>query len=95
MLSKCKKIAYKFEQKLCGFPDDKNSNRRKLLIREFHETLLKVIYQKTKLIHESCFVLIMDGGLYYDTCRTIVILLAEGIWEGATYMILVSKISIV
>ena len=24
----------------------------------------------------------MDGGLYYDTQRSIVILLAEGIWGG-------------
>ena len=42
MLSKCKKIVYKCKQKLCGLSEDKNSNRMKLLIREFQETLLKV-----------------------------------------------------
>ena len=33
---KCKQI-------LCGFPEDKSSNRRKVLIIEFHEKLLKDI----------------------------------------------------
>ena len=35
----------------------------------------------------------MDGRLYYDTRRNIVILWAEGIW-GEIYVILVSKISL-
>ena len=56
MLSKCKKIVYSLtlfgvrykrfvelecKQKLCGFPEDKNSNRRKVLICEFHKNCLK------------------------------------------------------
>ena len=58
-LSKCKKIAYSLtlfgirynrilqnfqcRQKLRSFTQDKNSNRRKVLIRKFHKKLLKVI----------------------------------------------------
>ena len=38
MLSKCKKIVYKCEQKLCNFPEVINSNSKKVLIHEFQET---------------------------------------------------------
>ena len=56
MLSKCKKIVYSLtlfgvrykrfvelecKQNVCGFPEDKNSNRRKVLIHEFHKNCLK------------------------------------------------------
>ena len=41
------------KQKFCGFPEDKKSNRRKVLICEFHKKLLKVICAKTKLICKS------------------------------------------
>ena len=75
ILSICKKIGHKCKQKLCGFTEDKSSNRRKLLIHEFQETLFKVMCKKTKLIHESWFILIM----YYDTQGSIVKLLEEGI----------------
>ena len=55
ILSKRKKIVYSLtlfgvrykwfvelecKQKLCGFPEDKNSNRRKVLIHEFHKNCL-------------------------------------------------------
>ena len=52
------------------------------MICEFQKTLLQVICEKTKLIHESWFLLIMDRELHYDTQRSIVILLAERIWGG-------------
>ena len=78
MLSKCKKVVYKCKQKLCGFREDKKCNKRKLLIHEFQETLLKVICKKTKLIQKS--ILIMDRGLYYDPRESIASLLAERIW---------------
>ena len=38
----------KCKQKLCGFPENKSSNRMKVLIREFDKKLLKVIREKSK-----------------------------------------------
>ena len=43
------------KEKLRGFPHDKNSNRRKVLIREFHKKMLKAIHEKVNLIHKSRF----------------------------------------
>ena len=43
----------KCEQELSGFLEDKNSNRKKVLICRFHKKLLKVINKKAKLIHKS------------------------------------------
>ena len=40
----------KCKQKLCCFPEDKNSNRRKVLVHELHEKLFKVICEKAKSI---------------------------------------------
>ena len=37
------------------FPEDKNSNRKKALICKFHKKMLKVICEKTKLIHKLQF----------------------------------------
>ena len=70
MLIKYKKIVYsltlfrvrykemvelKCRHELCGFPEDKNSKRRKILIRKFHKKLLKVIREKTELVRERRF----------------------------------------
>ena len=38
----------KCKQKLCGFPEDINSNRGKILIHKFHKKLLKEIHKKLK-----------------------------------------------
>ena len=43
----------KCKQKLCGFAEDKSSNRRKVLICGFHKKLPKVIIEKTKPISEQ------------------------------------------
>ena len=40
----------KCKQKLCGFPEDKTCNRRKVLIWLFHKKLLKVIREKAKSV---------------------------------------------
>ena len=71
MFSKCKKIVYSLtpfgvrylsklsslncKYELHGFPEDKNSNRTKVLICEFNKKMLKVICKKTKLICELWF----------------------------------------
>ena len=39
----------KYKQKLCGFPEDKNANRRKVLIREFHKKLFEKNQRKDKI----------------------------------------------
>ena len=61
MLSKCKKIVYNVtfwskrivdlqcKQKHRGFREDENSNRREVLIREFHKKLLKSAPRKNKV----------------------------------------------
>lgn len=36
-------VSLDYKQKLCIFPEEKNYNRRKVLICEFHKQLLKVI----------------------------------------------------
>ena len=63
MLLKCKKV-YFFGvrhskvsrlKKLRGFPEDKSFNRRKVLIREFHKRLLKMIRENRKSIRELRF----------------------------------------
>ena len=38
----------KCKQKLCGFPEDINSDRGKILIHKFHKKLLKEIHKKLK-----------------------------------------------
>ena len=48
-------VRFKCQQKLCGFPEDKNVNRRKTLICEFHKKLLKVIREKAMSIKELGF----------------------------------------
>ena len=40
-------IARKFEQKLCGFPEDKNSNKKKFWFADFKKELLKMIFKKS------------------------------------------------
>ena len=40
-------LRFKCKQKLRGFPEDKQSNRRKVLIRNFPKKLLKMILAKT------------------------------------------------
>ena len=39
----------KYKQELCGFPEDKNANRRKVSIREFHEKLFEKNPRKDKI----------------------------------------------
>ena len=84
MLSRCEKIVYKCKWKLCGFPEEKTSSRRKLFIHEFQWS----DPQKDKVdpwiaICGSLIWTLMyidyGGGLHYDTWASIVILLAERI----------------
>ena len=46
-------LSLKCKQKFLDFPEDKNSNRRKVLICGFHKKWFQVIREKTKSIHES------------------------------------------
>ena len=57
----------KCKQKFRGFPEGKTFNRRKVLIREFHKKMLKVIREKKKLpstdrSFESCIYHLQTGN---------------------------------
>ena len=45
----------KYKKTLCGFPEDKNYNKKKNFINDFHKKLLKVIRKKAMSIRKSQF----------------------------------------
>ena len=49
-----KLLSLKCKQKLRGFPEGKNFDRRVVLIWEFHKKLLKVIRKKDKFDPQNC-----------------------------------------
>ena len=55
------------KQKLRGLPEDKNSNKRKVLICEFHKKLLIVIREKAESIHKWDWLLLSRFLLFFPS----------------------------